>query len=188
MSITVEEKVEHFKDELDRIYDKSVREFTMLCIMQAPDYFFIDCPSSSSGKYHPIDELSPLGTLMHTKKVFTLAYEMVKAMSCENSRDEVLSACIIHDLRKYGTVNTGHTLKDHGSHAVALIDEVQEATQLLAHEQWATIRNCVGYHYGPWTEDQKWKKSMDKYTAEELVVFLSDFTVSKRFIKTDYRR
>lgn len=188
MSITAEEKVEYFKPELERIYDKGIREFTRLCLTQAPDYVFEDCPSSSTGKFHPLDELGPDGTIIHIKKIFTMAYEMVKAMDCENRRDVVLSACIIHDLRKYGPTNSGHTLKDHATHAVNLVDEVQEATQLLNEEQHRMIRNCVGLHYGPWTDDPNWKKPMTEYTQEELALFLSDFVVSKRFIRTDYRR
>jgi hypothetical protein len=50
--ITSEEKVEIFKAELDRIFDRKIREFTKLCIIAAPDYFFLDCPASSSGRYH----------------------------------------------------------------------------------------------------------------------------------------
>jgi len=188
MSITAEEKVEYFEPELERIYDKKVREFTRLCLIHAPDYIFEDCPSSSSGKFHPLDELSTDGTLIHIKKVFTMAYEMVKAMDCEDSRDVVLAACLVHDLRKYGATNTGHTLRDHATHGANLIDEVQEATQLLTAEQHKSMRSCVGLHYGPWTEDLNWKKPMKDYTPEELTVFLSDFVVSKRFIKTDYRR
>lgn len=188
MGVQVEEKISTFKSELNRIFDKKIQEFTRLCLSQAPDYVFENCPSSSSGKYHPVDELCEDGTIIHTKKVFTLAYEMVKAMDCESNRDIILSACILHDIRKYGTENSGHTVKDHGSHAVALIDEVQDATQLLTKDQHRIIRNCVGYHYGPWTEDTAWKKKMTLYTPEELVVFLSDFTVSKRFIHTNYRR
>jgi len=188
MTVTAEEKVDNFKEELERIYDRKVKEFTRLCITQAPDYIFEDAPSSSSGKYHPLDELGQDGTIIHTKKVFTMAYEMVKAMDCENSRDLVLSACIIHDLRKYGIKNFGHTVKDHATHGANLVDEVQAATMLLTDEQHSIIRNCVGLHYGVWTEDKKWKKDISKYTAEELTVHLSDFTVSKRFIRTDYRR
>lgn len=187
MSITAEEKVAYFEPELRRIYDNKIREFTRLCLTQCPDYIFEDCPSSSSGKFHPLDELGHDGTLVHIKKVFTMAYEMVKAMDCEDNRDLVLAACIIHDLRKYGTINTGHTLKDHAAHAANLVNEVQEATQLLTDEQYETLRNCVGFHYGPWSEEP-WKKSMPEYTSEELALFLSDFVVSKRFIHTDYRR
>lgn len=187
MTILTKEKVEHFAPELERIYDNKIREFTKLCLTLAPDYIFKDCPSSSSGKYHPIDELSPDGTIIHVRKVFTMAYEMVKAMDCEENRDLVLSATIVHDLRKQGRKHSGHTVKNHAALAADLVDEVQEATQLLTNDQHRIIRNCVGFHYGPWSEDP-WKKSMDDYTREELVVYLSDFTVSKRFIKTDYRR
>ncbi len=187
MSVTVEEKVAFFESELKRIFDRKVREFTRLCIVHCPDYIFEDCPSSSSGKYHPLDELSHDGTLIHTKKVFTMAYEMVKGMDCEQSRDIVLSAAIIHDLRKQGETNSGHTVKDHAAHGANLVDEVQEATQLLTEEQHKLLRNCVGYHYGPWSEEP-WKKSIDDYSREELSLFLSDFVVSKRFIHTDYRR
>lgn len=187
MSITAEEKVTHFEQELKRIYDVKIREFTRLCLIHAPDYFFIDCPSSSSGKFHPLDELSYDGTIIHTKKVFTMAYEMVKALNCEESRDIVLSASIVHDLRKQGLTSTGHTVKDHADYAVKLVDEVQGATQLLTYEQYKILRDCVGYHYGPWSEDP-WKKPINEYSMEELTVFLSDFVVSKRFIFTDYRR
>lgn len=180
-------KVDVFEVELKRIFDNRIREFTRLCVTQAPDYIFEDCPSSSSGKYHPLDELSHDGTIIHTKKVFTMAYELVKALDCEVNRDLVLSACIIHDLRKQGLSHSGHTTKDHAGLAADLVSYVQESTQLLTVEQHNIIRNCVGYHYGPWSESP-WKKPIEEYTKEELTVFISDYTVSKRFIYTDYRR
>lgn len=187
MGISTSEKEEVFSQELERIYDKKVREFTRICITQSPDYIFIDCPSSSSGKYHPIDELAADGTIVHTKKVFTMGYEMVKGLDCEHSRDLVLSACIIHDLRKRGVVDAGHTVHNHPDLAALLVDEVQESTLLLDSNQHNIIRNCVGYHYGPWSESP-WKKDVSSYTKEELSVYLSDYVVSKRFIQTDYRR
>lgn len=188
MSITEEEKSKVFADELSRIFDKKIREFTRLCIVYAPDYIFYDCPSSSSGKYHPIDELGADGTIIHTKKVFTMAYELVKGLDCEDNRDLVLSAAIVHDLRKKGPgKGTGHTVKDHPNHGAKLVDDVQEATQLLSNEQHEIVRNCVGYHYGPWSIDP-WSKPIESYTREELAVYIADFTVSKRFVRTDYRR
>ena len=183
-----DKKVSFFETELERIYDSSVREFTRLCIVNAPDYIFEDCPSSSSGKYHPLDELSWDGTIIHTKKVFTLAYELVKGLGCENNRDLVLSACIIHDLCKRGWKTYGpHTVKDHPAIGAQLVREVQDATQLLDDEQLEIIANCVGYHYGPWSEPP-WVKPMEEYTREELTVYISDFVVSKRMIYTDFRR
>lgn len=187
MSLTEEQKESAFAQELERIFDKKVREFTRLCIIYAPDYIFIDCPSASSGKFHPIDEIAPDGTIVHTKRVFTLAYDIVKGLDCEDRRDIVLSAAIIHDLRKYGPTNSGHTLKDHAAHGVNLIDEVQEATQLLTESQHKMLRNCVGYHYGPWGVEP-WAKPMEDYTMEEMALYMSDFVVSKKFIRTDFRR
>lgn len=188
MTLTIEEKVGRFAPELRLIFDKKVREFTRLCVSQAPDYFFIDCPSSTTGKFHPLDELTADGVIIHTKKVFTMAYEMVKAMDCEQHRDLVCAAAIIHDLRKQGLKQTGFTdMKRHCDFAADLVTEVQEATQLLTVEQYTIIRNCVGYHLGPWS-NEPWKKPMSEYTAEELTLFLSDFTVSKRFVGVDYKR
>jgi len=188
MALTIEEKEASFKAELQLIYDKHIREFTRLCIGQAPDYFFIDCPSSSSGKFHPLDELTADGVIIHTKKVFTMAYEMVKAMSCEHNRDLVCAAALIHDLRKQGLEKTGYTdMKNHCDLAAKLVIEVQDATQLLSEEQYQILKNCVGYHLGPWSHEP-WIKPMSDYTAEELTLFLSDFTASKRFVSVDYRR
>jgi len=67
-----------FAKQLELIYDDTVREFTRLCICAAPDYFFTDCPASSTGKFHPIDELGADGTILHTKKVFTVAYQLCR--------------------------------------------------------------------------------------------------------------
>jgi hypothetical protein len=188
MSITSQEKVETFEQEIKLIFDKKVKEFVRLCLIQAPDYIFENCPSSSSGKFHPIDELGTDGTIIHTKKIVTLAYELSRGFDCVNSRDLVVAAAIIHDLVKYGPGRgTGHTVKEHPAYGVALVDEVQGATQLLTEEQYKIIRDCIGYHYGPWSIDP-WKKPIDSYTREEMVVYTADYIVSRRFIGTDYRR
>jgi len=187
MGLTVEEKAKHFDSELDRIFDKGIREFTKLCIGQAPDYFFIDCPASTSGKYHPISELGADGTLIHTKKVFTLAYEMCRGLGCEDNRDLILSASLIHDLLKQGKTKSGHTVKTHPALGADLVSEVHEATQIISEEEYSVIRNCVGYHYGPWSINP-WKKSLEDYSMEELCVYMADYVASKRFIEVDYRR
>jgi len=147
--INEEVKSNTFSEELALIFDDSIREFTRLCIVSAPDYFFVDCPASSTGKYHPIDELSSDGTIIHTKKCFVVAYELCKGLECEDSRDEILSACLVHDLRKQGIEKSGHTVKNHPELAVQLIDETYLATQMISDKSYNLIRNCVGYHYGP---------------------------------------
>ena len=146
-----------------------------------------ETPASSSGKYHPIQELGPDGTILHTKKVFTLAYELCRGLGCENERDAILSACIIHDLRKQGLTKTGHTVKNHPDLAVKLVTEVQESTMLLDDEVYKSIKNMVGYHYGLWSSGT-WQKSLSDYTPGELCVYISDYVSSKRCVEVDYRR
>lgn len=185
--VSNDEKLAIFAKELELIRDPSIREFTKLCLVSAPDYIFADCPASSTGKFHPLDELSWDGTIIHIKKIVTLAFELTRGMDCENTRDEILAACIIHDLIKRGKKNTGHTLKNHPGLAADFVDEIQAATGILTDESYQIIRNCCGYHYGPWSED-KWKKDLSEYTREELLVYLADYVVSKRFVQIDYRR
>jgi len=187
MSVTAEAKVKTFEPELDLIFNTTIKEFTKLCIVSAPDYFFTDCPASTNGKYHPLDELGWDGTILHTKKVVTLAYELCRGLACEQSRDEILSASIIHDLCKQGWKKTGHTHKWHPKFGAELVDAVQDATGILNDISHRMIKNCVGYHYGPWSSAE-WKKPLEDFTPEELTVYLADYVASKRCLTVDYRR
>lgn len=185
--VSREERLKIFRKELDLILDDRVRQFTELCLGEAPDYFFTDCPASSTGLYHPLDELSWDGTIIHTKKVFTTAYELCRGLGCEKDRDEILSACIIHDLLKQGKEKSGHTTKNHPALAAELVERVQRDTQLLDKDSYGIIRCCVGFHYGLWST-KPWLKRLEDYTPEELCVYLSDYIASKRCVAVDYRR
>lgn len=180
-------RLEIFEKELALILDGNIRRFTELCIGEAPDYFFTDCPASSTGKYHPLDELGWDGTMIHTKKVFTLAYELCRGLGCEENRDEILSACIIHDLLKQGVKKSGYTTKNHPALAADLVERVQKDTQFLDRESYEIIRCCVGFHYGLWSSSP-WLKSLKEYTPEELCMYLADYVASKRCVSVDYRR
>ena len=109
----LKERLEMFKDELNLISNSAIREFAKACIKAAPDYVFVDCPSSSSGAYHPVDELSGDGTVLHTKRVFALAYELSRGFDCEHHRDEICAAALLHDMAKQGLKRYGHTIKNH---------------------------------------------------------------------------
>ncbi len=183
--LTPGDKVDTFKEELDLIFDKNIKAFTEVCLLMAPDYFFIDCPASSTGKYHPIDEISWDGCIIHTKRVITVAFDLCRGLGCENNRDAIISACIIHDLRKQGIEKSGHTVKTHPDLAAKLVEEVNKDTQFLNETTYTIIRNAVGYHYGIWSE-LKWRKPLSEYTPEELCVYISDYTASKKSVQVAY--
>jgi hypothetical protein len=185
--VTYEERLAVFKSELELILDPIVLEFTKLCLSEVDEYVFVDCPASSSGKYHPISELGADGTIIHTKKVVTVAYELCRGLGCENYRDEIISACIIHDLLKQGKTKSGHTQKNHPALAANLVESVQGLTGLLSDESFSIIKNAVGFHYGLWST-KDWLKDLKEYTPMELCVYLSDYIASKRCIEVDYRR
>jgi hypothetical protein len=184
-----EERLITFKDELDLISKPIIKEFVQECIKIAPDYVFEDCPSSSSGKYHPLEELGPDGTILHTKKVFALAYELSRALDCEYNRDEICAAALLHDMAKQGLEKSGHTVKEHPQIMAQLIADVykEKFTEKLDRESALKIYYGIFYHYGPWT-DRKVKKPLSQYTPEEQCVYIADYISSKRFVHVDHKR
>lgn len=182
-------RLETFEEELNLISKPEIKEFTKACIKAAPDYIFEDCPSSSSGKFHPIEELGADGTILHTKKVFALAYELSRGLDCEYSRDEICAAALLHDMLKQGVEKTGHTVHNHPQLMAKLVADVykDKFTDKLSRESALKIYYGIFYHYGPWT-DRSVKKPLSKYTPEELCVYVADYVSSKRFVHIDHKR
>jgi hypothetical protein len=183
------ERVRLFEAELDLIFSKEIREFTEECIKQAPDYVFTDCPSSSTGKYHPVDEVFSGGTILHSRRVTAVAYDICRALDCENHRDEIISACILHDMAKQGLEKSGNTIRTHPQIMAKMVADVYTGKfkDKLNRESALIIYNCIFYHYGLWSSPDI-KKDLKSYTFEELCVYISDYIVSKRFIHVDCKR
>jgi hypothetical protein len=184
-----EERLETFKDELNLISNPGIREFAEECIKRSPDYIFENCPSSSSGKYHPIDELSADGTLLHTKRVFALAYELSRGLDCEYSRDEICAAALLHDMAKRGLESSEHTVKDHPQIMAGLVADIykEKFRDKVSRESALKIYYGIFYHYGPWTSPNV-RKSLRDYTPEELCVYVADYVSSKKFVHIDHKR
>ena len=77
------EKLKIFSEELKLVKTFSIKKFVIECLDEAPDYVFINCPSSSTGKYHALDEFSPMGNVLHTQRVVSNCNEMARAFSLE---------------------------------------------------------------------------------------------------------
>jgi len=182
------ERLKVFKEELKLIGKKPVRDFVRECIRKVPDYVFTNCPSSSTGKFHPIEELGPDGTILHTKKVFAVAYELSRGLDCEHHRDEICAAALLHDMTKQGFKRSGHTRKNHPQTMAKLVADVyKENSCNMSKESFYIIYNGIFYHYGPWTSDAVSKPVKD-FSMEELAVYVADYISSKRFVHVDARR
>ena len=178
-----EERIGLFTNELNLIVNPTIKEFTEECLRAAPDYVFEDCPSSSSGKYHPIEELGSDGTILHTKKVFALAYELSRGLDCEDFRDEICAAALLHDMAKQGINKSGTTVKEHPQIMAKLVHSVynQLFAEKLDRSVFYRIYYGVYFHYGPWSSGDI-KKPMSEYKPWELCVYLADYVCSKRFV------
>jgi len=185
----LEKRIETFKEELSLILNPIIKEFAIECMNQSPDYIFENCPSSSTGKYHPLEELGADGTILHTKKVFALAYELSRALDCEEYRDEICAAALLHDFAKQGLSKSGHTVRDHPQIMAKLVADAYNTMFKDKISKDAAFRIYFGifYHYGPWTE-QSVKKPLSDYKPWELCVYVADYVSSKRFVHVDSNR
>lgn len=149
------------------IYDKTVQTFLNGC----PEYFW-ELPSSSTGKYHAVDERGEYGNWIHTKRVFTTYLSISRTfleqhLITEFEREAGKSAALIHDMLKYGwpSENREHTASNHdiiGSDVARHIGE-------LPRETWGSIHA----HNGAWADGK------NPETDWEQILHLADYVASK---------
>lgn len=150
-NLWTEDDVRYWLSEVEYIEDDTLREQTIDAILTVcPDYF-TERPSSSTGKYHSVDERGKYGNLIHTKRVFAeycnLAESWVKMdLLSEREVDEGRAAALLHDMMKYGwqSDRNGHTVDDHD---LVIGDAVMHMTELPE-----SIVRLLVTHMGPWAE------------------------------------
>lgn len=181
------EKIKMFNKELSMIKTLSIKRFVIECLDEAPDYIFKNCPSSSTGKYHSIDEFSPLGNVLHTKRVVNNCDIMARAFNLkEKDYDLVIGAAILHDMVKQGFEKTGHTVNDHAVLAAQLVRNVFKKTKSKINKKdCKIIENCVLFHNGIWSSGEENDKPIDKFTMHELCVHMSDYSATKFCLTKD---
>lgn len=174
------EKLKLFSNELKLIKNFSIKKFVIECLDEAPSYIFTNCPSSSTGKYHALDEFSPLGNILHTQRVVQNCDVMARAFLLEGKdRCLVIGSAILHDIVKQGFESTGHTVNDHNVLAAQLIEKVFKKTKSkITTEDYKIMRDCVLFHNGVWT-DEEHNKPINKFTSHELCVHMADYSATK---------
>lgn len=177
---------EYFKNELRHIESEEIREFTAQILELAPDYFFTH-PSSSSGKYHPPQSQGHAGLLRHTRSVAIIANDMC---TCENitglDRDAILSACLLHDICKYGIPGDKHTVSNHDYIGAYYIRAQAKKLGLLETVKIKEILSAVANHYGRWTKrtpgsTQQVKKYPEEYSVIDRWVHRADYLSSRQY-------
>lgn len=179
-----------FEKELNYIDNKLLREFIKECLIKAPKYFY-EIPASSSGKYHPKQDLGVGGLVRHTKAVVQVALDLIRCEQFWNStesKDEIISACILHDIIKNGFKDCGHTLIEHPLLANEFIEKVFRESSDKYNGIWRSknyIQTLIGSHMGVWNKDKDGREILPEignYNPCGLLVHLADYIASRKYI------
>ncbi len=99
--------------ETDLINNIGIKTFTKEALEGAPPYFWI-IPSSTSGRFHPIDTVGKGGLIEHTKRVFYVARHIGSALCLSSIEIDILSsAALLHDTLKQGWPDEGRIIDEH---------------------------------------------------------------------------
>lgn len=137
--------------EIEYIDDEELREGVIRTFMRGcPDYFW-ERPSSSSGKYHSVDERGKHGNLIHTKRVFAEYCNLAESwqqlgLLSPREVEEGKVAALLHDMMKYGWPS------DQREHTTDSHDEIVAAVAWHIGELPESIVEVLATHMGPWAQ------------------------------------
>lgn len=192
------ESHEVFQEELSQIPNKQVRDFITYCLDNAPKYFY-HIPASSSGKYHPLQDLGEGGLVRHTRAVFQVGMDLLR---CEQfvedndiNRTIVGSASLLHDIIKNGIEGGEYTVSEHPILACRfttsmlieyiITTAVNKRDDLI--EIVLIIEHCVRSHMGKWNTDREKNEILPvPKTDLEKLVHLADYIASRKYIDFSY--
>ena len=171
-SLYSEEELIRRLPEIDAIYVEELREDVIRTFMRGcPDYFW-ERPSSSSGKYHSVDERGKYGNWIHTKRVFaeycniSESWVELSAITPEQ-KEQGKAAALVHDMMKYGwpSENNDHTVNCH--------DEVAAEVAMHIGEMPDDVVRLIATHMGPWGEGP------NPETPQELLLHTADKSAAR---------
>jgi len=171
-----------FDNVLSQIFNKDIRNFTIACLKDAPDYLD-KIPASTSGKYHPDECCGEGGLVIHVKMACWYANLFFSAFKwgVDNIRtDIILSALLLHDIGKQESY--GKDYWKYVNHPLTAGKMIEKNKHMIPEKVFKIIQNCVHQHmhvFGP--------KSIVKNTEDlnicELIVYQCDYLSSKKELK-----
>jgi hypothetical protein len=184
------ENHEVFTEELNQISDEKLRGFVAEFLDTTIPKYFYHVPASSSGKYHPKQDLGEGGLVRHTKAVVRVALDLLR---CEQfvedtseNRDIAIISCLLHDTFKNGIEDSGYTVSEHP----LLASEFFSKNLLYCHcpsfnetfRNW-TISSCIESHMGIWNKDREGNEILPKPETEfQKLVHMADYIASRKYI------
>ena len=111
----IEKRKESFKDYLEKIESKKIRDFVKKSLSQAPKEFYT-APASSTGEHHALEEQGEGGLVVHTLKGLRVVSSLFDFFVIENqlAKDKIIAGYLLHDIKKGGDPWINHTDPEHG--------------------------------------------------------------------------
>jgi len=137
--------LDNLMGEISLIANPTIKEWVCQCLFHSPPEFWIK-PSAYHEGHHPKDELGKWGNLKHVKRVVKIAVMLaeIENLSTHN-KDLLISACLIHDIGKYGT--DGSSEKIQRNHPTLVR---QMAKDTLDGQDKNAILTIAESHMGRW--------------------------------------
>jgi 23S rRNA maturation-related 3'-5' exoribonuclease YhaM len=146
------------KVEVDKIRYSEIQKLVKAVLMKCNDYNATGA-ASSSGKYHPPQDLGDGGLVRHTKAVARNVERMLQCMpqyDADENWSVPYAAAILHDYCKYTEMNQKNSNENH---PVLMSDLIGE-TYMKDESSYAAgtmtlvsrIQNCVSSHMSRWNK------------------------------------
>jgi len=162
-----------------RIKSKNVQDYVLSAFNSSSPKFW-EAPASSTGKYHPPEDLGNGGLVRHVIKAVYVAEELFRFYDNfleQKDKDVVIASVLLHDIKKNGVRWGKHTDYQHGLIAYHWLDRFS-----LEYSLKKDIRNCVRYHMGRWVQPESELEMAISPSINEHIVQISDFISSRREI------
>ena len=177
-------------NELAKIENSEIREFTRTMLQNVPDYFWDPSfKASSSGKYHLEVNGEVESLIDHTRRVCRVASIFIEnplykaLLSGENDADCLISACILHDSIKRGfdLNDLKHTKFHHPLYPRKLAERIFDQWT-LDKDYVKKIMNLIERHSGPWNKSKRGEESdlPVPETIQELLCHTCDYIASRK--------
>ena len=179
-------KIEIFKNEINKISDERLRKNLEIIIDNLPDYFF-SIPASSTGKYHPSFTLGECGLVRHSKVAFKIAYDLLSISTFNDDfspleKDLLLMSVLIHDGLKKGKIEEKYTRFDHPILMGEYIKELKDKLT-LKDDEIEFISDVIKSHMGEWNTNQYSKVILPlPETKYQKFVHRCDYLASRKFL------
>jgi len=157
------------------IMDPALKTLVKTCLKTIPKEFYA-APSSSTGKYHPADEINKGGLVLHTCRVVEMAQHLADFYEIsQKDRDVLTAGLILHDSCKGGEPWEVYA-KDHGEVAAEHISKAKGGNT----EDAKLVQRVAARHMAQWSQSADGKRTpMVPETMLDQIVSYADYLAAQ---------